>query len=681
MAKISLLERMITEGRLNNVEKKFPLLATKYNGKSLIDMFAENDPSGNNKYLMWMADTFFKLLSNPKSISDEELDEFVKKTYDEMLPSLVGDEPRPMGVSVKLARAPDKIIQTVKAFHTILPYVKAKDIYSYNSIKELTDGIKDAKDRKKIADQKKAIKKGAKSGGTVVYENEYGLTVVRVDTTEAACFFGKNTRWCIAARNENQFENYTSQGYVFYYVLNPKHEDRDNQKFAVLFNPRSPSRTVFAAEPIPVSEIFDAADDVVGPSTLFKSLVSTGLLGQFQKNTLGQITNSDTVHGRFDEMMNAMSAHAYKNPPKVSLTAYMDVELDTREIADQAIGGWQVTTTRVFDYVEDTPSQRKENRNEAAVRVRRRVIFDLPFEVFSTLMKALVTSTKGNQLKTGPGQQLPEFNMEFYAKVRDEYIKKARVAAEKFIEDFMKQQPEDAPEFTLENQGRLFVGDEQEDIKVQARIKDVRFYTKNERASRGGIYRPTPGDDRANFAASMDTAFDRAMVNIARQWEGNPNAIGDVLGKDGMTKYTLRELWKFARDRYSPSYNFDVEIFPESEEILTQKRAPNNSVPVSIIPHPMEPQFYIVKSVEEVDSYLDKIEDIQDLFYRNRFNDKLKQALEDAGVYKTLERKHYLQLRTRQQKFSFKNSEKKKHVPGRVDENKTISRWKKIVNK
>ena len=680
---------MIIEGRLNNVEKKFPLLTTKYNGKSLIDMFAENDPSGNNKYLMWMAHKFFKLLTThqqirPPNLSDEELDKFVKKTYEEMLPSLVGDEHRPMGVPIRLGRAPDKIIQTVKAFHTILPYVKTKDIYSYNSISELMDGIKDAKDRKKIADQKKAIKKGAKSGGSVVYENEYGLTVVRVDTTEAACFFGKNTRWCIAARNENQFENYTSQGYVFYYVLNPKHEERDNQKFAVLFNPRSPSRTVFAAQPIPVSEIFDAADDVVGPSTLFKSLVSTGLLGDPEGDEVRAKKNRrETTHGRFDEMMDTLSAHAYKNPPKMSLTAYLDVELDTREIADQALGGWQVKTTRVFDYVEDTPSQQKENRKEAAIRIRRRIIYDLPFEVFSTLMKALVTSTKGKQLKTGPGQQLPEFNMQFYAKVRDEYIKKARVTAEKFIEEFMKQQPDDAPEFTLENQGRLFVSDEEEDIKVQARIKDVRFFTKNETAVRGGIYRPTPGDDRANFAASMDTAFDSAMVNVARQWEGNPNAIGDVFGKDGMTKYTLRELWKFARDRYAPSYHFDVELFPESEEILTQKRAPNTHVPLSIIPHSMEPQFYIVKSVEEVDSYLDKIEDIQDLFYRNRFNDKLREALEDAGIYKTLNLKNLRRGRniSGQRGFDFKNTEKKKHVTGRVDENKTISRWKKIVNK
>ena len=113
MAKISLLERMIIEGRLNNVEKKFPLLATKHNGKSLIDRFSKEDPSGNNKYLAWMADTFFKILISPKSrpnLSGEELDEFVKKIYGENLPSLVGDQPYPTG----LVKASDKIIQKVK---------------------------------------------------------------------------------------------------------------------------------------------------------------------------------------------------------------------------------------------------------------------------------------------------------------------------------------------------------------------------------------------------------------------------------------------------------------------------------------------------------------------------------------------------------------------------------------
>ena len=105
MKKLTLLEKMIIEGRLNNVEKKFPLLALKHNGKSLIDRFSKEDPSGNNKYLAWMTDAFQEMLiryagdlTNGKGFKEGgNIDEIIEKIYKENLPSLVGDESYPTG--------------------------------------------------------------------------------------------------------------------------------------------------------------------------------------------------------------------------------------------------------------------------------------------------------------------------------------------------------------------------------------------------------------------------------------------------------------------------------------------------------------------------------------------------------------------------------------------------------
>tara|TARA_R110000737_G_scaffold41317_1_gene61912 strand:+ start:591 stop:2528 length:1938 start_codon:yes stop_codon:yes gene_type:complete len=52
---------LLTEGRKSNVAKKYPYLAIPNDstgGDSVLKMFLDNDPSGNHKYLEWMATTY-----------------------------------------------------------------------------------------------------------------------------------------------------------------------------------------------------------------------------------------------------------------------------------------------------------------------------------------------------------------------------------------------------------------------------------------------------------------------------------------------------------------------------------------------------------------------------------------------------------------------------------------------
>ena len=64
-------EVLLTEGRKDDVLKKYPWMKTiplystvagaldaSFSGMTPLKYLSENDPSGNNKYLMWMADRY-----------------------------------------------------------------------------------------------------------------------------------------------------------------------------------------------------------------------------------------------------------------------------------------------------------------------------------------------------------------------------------------------------------------------------------------------------------------------------------------------------------------------------------------------------------------------------------------------------------------------------------------------
>src|SRR5690606_25660516 len=58
---------------------------------------------------------------------------------------------------------------------------------------------------------------------TILYEDS-NVKVVRLETEEQACYFGKGTRWCTAAKENNMFSHYNEQGklYVIVDKIRPK---------------------------------------------------------------------------------------------------------------------------------------------------------------------------------------------------------------------------------------------------------------------------------------------------------------------------------------------------------------------------------------------------------------------------------------------------------------------------
>jgi hypothetical protein len=170
---MNLLEKyirlLLTEGRVDDVKKKYPNYSD-----SVIKWLTDNDPSEGNKYIMWMAN----MLQTDTS----------------------GDD----------------TLKAVGEFHKLknrLPKDK-RDLYLYKTVKELQDELSKAPDFSK-RQQKKIVKR---EGVDVVFENDEAIVVIP-KTHKASCYYGSNTKWCTAWKNNSShFEKYLGE-VTLYYIL------------------------------------------------------------------------------------------------------------------------------------------------------------------------------------------------------------------------------------------------------------------------------------------------------------------------------------------------------------------------------------------------------------------------------------------------------------------------------
>lgn len=189
-------EQILVEGRLEDAIKKYGSGSAKPYGwpalpDEVIGKLASEDPSGNLKYLMWMAGQVWKGRN---------------RGYD-----IAGND-----------RRPQTIIKYVQAFHQQKNRLDKKDIYQYKEAEELRDALA------KLPDSKRQQKKQAKSQGSeVVYESDNYL-VLFMKSYEAVCHYGSETKWCITQDDET-FLNYADRNTLFYFVIR-KIDDNDQQE-------------------------------------------------------------------------------------------------------------------------------------------------------------------------------------------------------------------------------------------------------------------------------------------------------------------------------------------------------------------------------------------------------------------------------------------------------------------
>ena len=230
-------EQLIIEGRIDDARKKYPALnkpQEDLDGKTLLDILIDADPSGNQKYLMGAARLAVGLLDDLGYMETGETD--------------------------RARAAVQNFAELIQRYHKLMPFIrdedaKFKDINAIKTYNELRGVIERAAQKRAAKEQEKEkeaeTKKVAVKGTEFVADTPYHK-VVRPLTKEGSCYFGRQTRWCISAeRSQNYFDEYTGKGKAFFFLLaKNKNVEEPFKKIAVVIDDNGN-----------FEEYFDAPDD------------------------------------------------------------------------------------------------------------------------------------------------------------------------------------------------------------------------------------------------------------------------------------------------------------------------------------------------------------------------------------------------------------------------------------
>lgn len=117
---------------------------------------------------------------------------------------------------------------------------------SYNDMKAKVYEVELSKKRKEL--EKKV---------NVIFENDE-WKIIRVESKEASCKYGSNTRWCISADHDNRYGDYSDNNYI-YFVFDKNEEEIKQKsttyKIAVLVNKTNGDLRVWDAEDTEIKQI------------------------------------------------------------------------------------------------------------------------------------------------------------------------------------------------------------------------------------------------------------------------------------------------------------------------------------------------------------------------------------------------------------------------------------------
>jgi hypothetical protein len=203
--KLSLIEGLINEGRLEDVKAKWAGKGTEGSIDNLnlshknlneddIDFLSQEDPSGNNKYLGWMV-----------GLMNLDMSEWENKYLDRS-EVYMGDIIKAVkGYHENLARINNKLSTSVieKFGDSFTDREKKrvannpKDINSFESLVSLNTIVEEAEELKKDSPLRDKI-----------YEDDRFIVVVP-KTHKASCKYGAFSNWCVSTSNTNYFNQYT----------------------------------------------------------------------------------------------------------------------------------------------------------------------------------------------------------------------------------------------------------------------------------------------------------------------------------------------------------------------------------------------------------------------------------------------------------------------------------------
>lgn len=169
----------------------------------VIEVLADNDPTESNKYLPFM-------IKQTKDWVDWIHNELKNETFKEMF-------------------------EIIKDFEDLSQrnLLENKDIYSYESNRDIIEAVKFAKEKVTRSEVKKKETE-------VIYEDDKWLVVFPL-TTRSSNMYGKATKWCVASEDHNYgkyFKQYTENG-VLVFVIDKTVKDsecRTNMMSKVAFH-------------------------------------------------------------------------------------------------------------------------------------------------------------------------------------------------------------------------------------------------------------------------------------------------------------------------------------------------------------------------------------------------------------------------------------------------------------
>ena len=219
-----------------------------------MEMLFKIDPSGNQKYALWIA----KMLnaSAHRSIKEVEKERFAVVDYLDSIKAGID-------TSIRAIR------QNLALYHKLTQRnLIDKDINIFATEHDWAHATYRANQEFEEKERMKAMAKQAKSE-TDVLEDGDDYMVVRPRSKEGSCYFGQGTRWCISAtKSQNYFDSYTAEGKGFYFVFFHHLPQKDSsKKLAMVFVPGYD-------EP---EEVYDVPDDEVGEDGL-RSAIEMNLL-------------------------------------------------------------------------------------------------------------------------------------------------------------------------------------------------------------------------------------------------------------------------------------------------------------------------------------------------------------------------------------------------------------------
>jgi hypothetical protein len=219
-------EEMLIEGRLQDAMKKYSDIP-----EFAIKQLSASDPSGKNAYLMWMV---------------KELYHSGAGTY-----SVPGNAGRYIMDIVPLVtafhNAKQRISQLNKARKKEGKGLYPNDLNQFKSLSQLENFIDDLG---LSGSEEKRKEKEAALGGASILQDDEDFFIIRPETKESSCFFGKKTKWCISAtRSQNYFDSYTNQGKAFYFILNKNlNDDSKYRKIALVYDKNGEFEEFFDVE-------------------------------------------------------------------------------------------------------------------------------------------------------------------------------------------------------------------------------------------------------------------------------------------------------------------------------------------------------------------------------------------------------------------------------------------------